>query len=166
MIQKKICLLGSFAVGKTSLVSQFVTGVFSDEYLTTVGVRVDKKSVVVGAEQVEMLIWDIHGDDKFQRVRDLYIRGASGYVLVIDGTRADTITSAIEMNSRAANLLNDAPFLVFLNKHDKQSEWQITSEHREFFRNRSWQVMNTSAKTGESVEAGFLQLAEMMLERS
>ena len=48
MIHKKICLLGGFGVGKTSLVSRFVHSIFSDKYLTTVGVKIDKKSVDLG----------------------------------------------------------------------------------------------------------------------
>ena len=47
MIQKKVCLLGAYGVGKTSLVSRFVHSIFSDKYLTTVGVKIDKKSVTV-----------------------------------------------------------------------------------------------------------------------
>ena len=45
MLQKKICMLGGFGVGKTSLVSRFVTSIFSDNYLTTIGVKIDKKSI-------------------------------------------------------------------------------------------------------------------------
>ena len=41
MMQKKICVLGGFAVGKTSLVARFVSSIFSDKYLSTVGVKID-----------------------------------------------------------------------------------------------------------------------------
>jgi len=44
VIQKKICMIGAFATGKTSLVSQFVHSIFSDKYHTTVGVKIDKKN--------------------------------------------------------------------------------------------------------------------------
>ena len=43
-LQKKICMLGGFSVGKTSLVKRFVASVFSETYLTTVGVKIDKKT--------------------------------------------------------------------------------------------------------------------------
>ena len=45
MIQKKICMLGAFAVGKTSLVQRYVHSLYSDKYLTTVGVKIDKKAL-------------------------------------------------------------------------------------------------------------------------
>jgi len=67
VIQKKICMLGSFSVGKTSLVSRFVSTVFSDKYLTTVGVKIDKKALTVGGEDVTLMLWDIYGEDDFRR---------------------------------------------------------------------------------------------------
>ena len=88
MIQKKVCLLGGTGVGKTSLVAQFVHSIFSDKYLTTVGVKIDKKSVDVDGTDVELVIWDVYGHDDFQKLRVSYLRGTSGYLLVADGTRA------------------------------------------------------------------------------
>ena len=82
MTSKKICMLGSFAVGKTSLVSQFVSSIFSDKYLSTVGVKVDRKSVSVKGQDVTLMLWDLYGEDGFQRVQKSYLRGASGYLLV------------------------------------------------------------------------------------
>ena len=85
MIQKKVCMLGGTGVGKTSLVSQFVTSLFSDSYMTTIGVKVDKKVVAVEDREVTLVLWDIYGEDEFQTVRPSYLRGASGYLLVADG---------------------------------------------------------------------------------
>ena len=85
MIQKKICMLGAYAVGKTSLVGRFVRSMFSEKYQTTVGVKIDQKTVNVGDQQVNMMLWDLHGEDEAQKVRLSYLRGASGYILVVDG---------------------------------------------------------------------------------
>ena len=91
MIQKKVCMLGGFAVGKTSLVARFVTSISRTRYLTTVGVKIEKKSVQVANQQLDLVLWDIYGDDEFQRVRMSYLRGASGYLLVVDPTRKATL---------------------------------------------------------------------------
>ena len=72
MIQKKVCMLGGTGVGKTSLVSQFVTSLFSDSYMTTIGVKVDKKVVAVEDREVTLVLWDIYGEDEFQTVRPSY----------------------------------------------------------------------------------------------
>ena len=65
MIQKKICLLGASSVGKTSLVKQFVEGIFSEKYLTTIGVKIDKKTLSIANEQVNLLLWDMEGNDRY-----------------------------------------------------------------------------------------------------
>ena len=87
MIQKKICLLGGTAVGKTSLVARYVRNLFSDKYLSSIGVKVDKKVLTVDGADVSLVLWDIHGDDQFETIRTAYLRGTSGYLLVADGTR-------------------------------------------------------------------------------
>lgn len=96
MIQKKIVMLGSFAVGKTSLVARYVRSIFSEKYLTTIGVKVDKKEVALGdgLPTVLLLLWDIYGDDEFQAIRPSLLRGASGYFLVADGTRPSSLERA------------------------------------------------------------------------
>ena len=69
MQQKKICMLGAFAVGKTSLVRRYVDSIFSDTYLTTVGVKIDKRVVPVGNDSVNLILWDIAGEDEVSAVR-------------------------------------------------------------------------------------------------
>ena len=100
MIQKKICMLGGFAVGKTSLVARYVTSMFSEKYLTTVGVKIDKKQVAVDGRDVTLMLWDIYGQDDFQDVQTSQLRGMSGYLLVVDGTRRATLETARETASR------------------------------------------------------------------
>ena len=93
MSTKKICVLGDFAVGKTSTVARVVHNVFSDKYLTTVGVKIDTyvyEPEGAGAKPMKLVIWDIAGTDRFNAVEYSYLRGASGYLLVVDGTRPDT----------------------------------------------------------------------------
>ena len=100
MLQKKICMLGSFAVGKTSLVRRYVEGIYSDAYHTTVGVKVDKKVMHQDATEVTLVLWDIYGEDEFQKIRWTYLRGASGYLLVADGTRRATLEKALTLEQR------------------------------------------------------------------
>ncbi len=100
MIQKKVCMLGTSGVGKTSLVSQFVHSLFSEKYLTTVGVKIDKKNVNVEGQEVMLMIWDLAGDDDFQRLQMSYLRGTSAYLLVADGTRRITLEQALDIQTR------------------------------------------------------------------
>jgi hypothetical protein len=163
VIQKKICLLGGFGVGKTSLVSQFVHSIFSDKYLTTIGVKIDKKSVTADRTHVELVIWDIYGHDDFQKLRLSYLRGASGYLLVADGTRAATLDTADELQRLAEDEIGRVPFVLAVNKADLRAQWQIDRAAIDERRRAGWHVLETSAKTGDMVEGAFVTLAHGML---
>jgi hypothetical protein len=164
MIQKKVCMLGAYAVGKTSLVSRFVKSLFSDKYHTTVGVKVDKKVVAVGEEQVNLLLWDIYGEDDFQKLRTSYLRGSSGYVLTVDGTRRETLEKAVILQSRAHEMLAGVPFVLMLNKADLVDKWEVDDSAVEDLIQQGWPTFRTSAKTGEGVEEAFLALARRMAD--
>jgi hypothetical protein len=163
MIQKKICMLGSFAVGKTSLVARYVRSVFSEKYLTTIGVKVDKKVVTVDeAPSVSLLLWDIYGDDDFQAVRPSFLRGAAGYFLVADGTRAQSLERIAPLHRMATETLGPVPYCILLNKVDLVSEWTL-SEKDERQLAEQGPVIRTSAKTGQGVEEAFQTLTRSML---
>lgn len=160
MIQKKVCLLGAFAVGKTSLVSRFVKSIYSDQYLTTVGVKVDKKTVQLGDQQVNLILWDLAGEDEFQKVRMDYLRGAAGYLLVADGTRRNTLDTARMLSERVAKDIGPLPFVCLINKADLANEWEIDDPAIEECQNRGWNVLKASAKAGDGVEEAFQLLAQ------
>lgn len=162
MLQNKICMLGGFGVGKTSLVSRFVSSIFSDSYLTTVGVKIDKKKVRLDSGEMTLMLWDIYGQDELQSVRDSYLRGATGYLLVADGTRYSTLDTAVALQKRAESVIGRVPFLLLLNKSDLDREWQVDEETLVNLVDQGWRVLKTSAKTGAGVEEAFTTLAQEM----
>ena len=164
MIQKKICMLGTFAVGKTSLVARFVKSIFSEKYHTTVGVKIDKKTVTLGEQELALVLWDIHGEDEFQKIRQSYLRGTAGYLLVADGTRRATLETAQSLQQNVEGIVGKVPFILLLNKCDLTDEWEIEPAAIEALTARGWTVMNTSAKTGQGVEEAFTLLARKLLE--
>jgi hypothetical protein len=166
MQQKKICMLGAFAVGKTSLVRRYVDSIFSDTYLTTVGVKIDKRVVSVGDETLNLILWDIAGEDEVSSVRMSYLRGASGYFLVVDGTRAATLDVARSIQQRAESEIGSVPFIALVNKVDVRNEWTVAQDSLADLEQAGWSVALTSARTGEGVEAAFLTLAERLLRPS
>ncbi len=163
MIQKKVCMIGASGVGKTSLVAKFVHSIFSEKYLTTVGVKIDKKAVQVGPEEVTLLIWDLSGDDDFQRLQTSYLRGTSGYLLVADGTRRATFEQVQEIQTRVSQVLPKAPFILALNKADLAPQWEVTESDLARLGGDQWVTIRTSAKVGSGVEEAFGELARMML---
>ena len=163
-MQKKICLLGGFGVGKTSLISRYVHSMFSEKYLTTVGMKIDKKSVRVNETDVDLVIWDIYGQDDFQKVRMSYLRGASGYFLVADGTRRQTLDTALSLHDAAQDTVPNVPFTLIVNKLDLAAQWEIREDLLDVLRQKGWRVLKTSAKTGDDVDQAFTGLAGAMLE--
>ncbi len=160
MIQKKVCMLGAFAVGKTSLVARFVKSIFSEKYHTTVGVKIDKKVVAGENGDINLILWDLYGEDDFQKVRMSYLRGSSGYILVVDGTRAATLDTAIGLNRNVEEAVGVLPFVVVLNKSDLTQEWEIDEGRVSQLAAQGWSFIRGSAKTGEGVEEAFQLLVE------
>jgi len=164
MIRKKVCMLGSFAVGKTSLVQRFVSSKFPRKYQTTIGVMIDKKTVEIGDQEVYLMLWDIYGQDEFRRVQTSYLADASGYFLVVDGTRNDTLDTALGLCKRVNEEIGDIPFVLVLNKTDLKNEWKVNMQVLDELSKSGWTVVETSAKTGEGVEKAFLSLTAKMLQ--
>jgi len=163
MLQKKICMLGSFSVGKTSLVRRFVESIFDEKYQTTIGVKVDKKIVQVGGEEVTLVLWDIHGEDVFQAMRMTYLRGMSGYFLVADPTRRQTLDDALALQARVREAMGPIPWILILNKCDLIAEWEIDFEGITAIESTGQSIIQTSAKTGQGVDEAFSRLTEAML---
>ena len=164
MMQKKICMLGSFAVGKTSLVRRFVDSIYSDAYQTTIGVKVDKKVVRLDDREVTLVLWDLYGEDDFQKMRWSYFRGASGYLLVADGTRRATFDKALEQEERVRKEAGPIPFVFLINKCDLAEEWEVGRAMESQLAAKAWTVLRSSAKTGQNVEEAILPLTRKMLE--
>ncbi len=155
-------MLGAFAVGKTSLVQRFVNSIFSEKYHTTIGVKIDQKLVDVKEKKVNLILWDIHGEDEFQTVKSSYLIGASGYFLVLDGTRKNTINIAERLNNVARETAGDVPFIALVNKSDLKPQWEINQDDINHLRENGWYVIETSAKEDIAVEDAFYELAARM----
>ena len=164
MIQKKICMVGAFGVGKTSLVARFVYTKFSEKYQTTVGVKIDKKVVQHPAGDINLILWDLAGEDAMTTVRPAHLKGASGYILVMDGLRRNTLEVAIDLQGRVSTAVGGVPFVCVVNKADLRETWEIQQSDLDNLVSRGWTVVETSAKTGEAVEGVFRTLTNAMMQ--
>ncbi len=163
MIQKKICMLGAAGVGKTSLVRQFVQSIFSDKYHSTIGVKIDKKVVVIDESDMMMMLWDVQGEDQDFKVSPSFLRGASGFLLVVDLTRQETLVTAYSILKMVERDVGNLPFLVLFNKNDLSEERNIDEREMLEISSGEEKVLLTSAKTGEMVEEAFVNLARQMI---
>ncbi len=162
MIQKKICMLGATGVGKTSLVRQFVQSIFSEKYHSTIGVKIDKKVISVEENDVILMLWDLQGEDEDFKIRPSFLKGASGYLLVVDLTRHETLVTGFSIQKMIEREVGEVPHLILFNKNDLIEDFEIENTEIRTIAS-SEKTFKTSAKTGERVEEAFLNLAKQMI---
>lgn len=165
MISKKVCIIGDFGVGKTSLIRRYVDRQFSDQYLSTVGVKISRK--LMSQPLLQVLIWDIEGSTKFKAIAPTYLQGAKGAVIVADVSRSETID---HLPSHIDSFLSVNPqsfVALALNKADLLKAEQVDELLQPVQRLNQPQVIATqitSAKTGESVDRMFEILAHYLIK--
>ncbi len=167
---KKICLLGDFAVGKTSLVRRFVHNRFDDQYISTIGVKVSRKSIVIPHQEtiveVKLMVWDLAGSQEFTPVAASYLRGSSGAILVCDLTRAETVAHLQRYGEDLRSVMPRAQLVVAANKMDLQDQYQVTiAQVAEQAARLEAPYYLTSAKIGDDVDQAFRHLATMVLNQ-
>lgn len=163
LLQKKVALLGAPGVGKTSLVRRFVESLFDDSYLTTIGVKVDKKVVRVDAIDVQMMLWDVAGAEERFSVPLSYVRGSAGFLLVVDGTRPETLERGLELVDELGAEIGALPHLLVVNKTDRVEAWRLDAAALEASPRVGRLIVRTSAKTGDGVDEAFLLLARQLI---
>ncbi len=162
-IARKVCIIGDFAVGKTSTVARFVHNVFSEKYLTTVGVKIDTREIDTATGRVKLVIWDIAGTDRFSAIEFSYLRGAAAYLMVADGTRAHTLDVAQRLRLEARDRYGEVPSVLLVNKSDLREDWEIDDARLDELRGQGERVFVTSAKTGANVDDTIVAVAGMIV---
>lgn len=168
-VSKKVCLLGDFAVGKTSLVRRFVYSLFDDKYISTIGVKVSRKTIAVpaGNQVVEltMMLWDLASSAGLVDLRTSYLRGAAGAILVGDMTRPDTFDHLAGYARQLRDANPDARFVIAANKADLVDQVHLSRGQLDKSALQvDAPVLFTSASDGQGVDALFRHLANRILE--
>ncbi len=164
MIYKKVCLLGAPAVGKTSLVQRFVRGLFDERYLSTIGAKIDARTVDTARGEAQLMLWDLNGSEMFERVQSSYLRGMHGFLLVFDPTRPETFEFAKDLLETVRAKVGIVPGLLLYGKADLHADWQVDPAAAQGLEGSGLGVTRVSAKTGEGVEEAFAALAAQMLD--
>ena len=157
MLSKKICMVGRFGVGKTSLVDRYVKNHFSEKYHTTVGVSISTKIV---DEHIKLIIWDIAGFEQENHYVP-YLRGTHGIIYVADSTNPESVITLNTIKESNPHI-SDLPSICFINKKDLVEERQWGDEQEQTINTLSQNSIWTSAKTGEDVEHGFILLSQQL----
>lgn len=173
-ISKKVCLLGDFAVGKTSMVRRFVYDLFDDKYISTIGVKVSRKTIAVprsdGIVELAMMLWDLAGTEEFDRVRTSYLRGAAGAIVVCDLTRPETLGSLERHVDELQMVSPGAHWILAANKRDlvelplpKGLQTLDPEQVKARAADLGAPCFLTSAKTGDQIEELFRHLGRLLV---
>jgi len=154
-MKAKIVLLGDGDVGKTSLIRRFVVDQYSDEYITTIGTKVSKRSLSLGhpAAEVEMAmqIWDVLGQKGYSGVQETAMKGAQGVLMVYDATADESRRSLEDYWMPAVwRLAGRVPMVIAGNKADLVADRVWTEDYLYFLGQKyTCPAILTSARTGE-----------------
>jgi len=162
MIQKKICMVGLFGTGKTSMVQRFVHSVFSERYLSTVGVKIDRKPIEVDGADLTLVLWDLAGRDGHEDITTSYLRGAHAILYVADGTRRETCDQLPQLRALVREAGGEVPEVLALNKSDLKERWALTIDDEQAL-SQAFDLVRTSAKTGDGVEETFRRIGRATL---
>lgn len=168
-VSKKVCLLGDFAVGKTSLVRRFVYDLFDEKYISTIGVKVSRKTVAVptvdgAVVELTMMLWDLAGSEDFSQMRGSYMRGAAGAILVCDLTRPESLANLDGYLADLRQVSPQAMVIVVANKSDSPDQHLLLSQVEAGAARLGAKCFVTSARTGENVEDVFRDLGRKLVE--
>ena len=164
-ISKKICLIGDFSVGKTSLIRRFIEDIFSDKYLTTIGIKVSRKLVNLKSsdQEIDLVIWDIEGHTKFKPIMPNYLKGAAGAIIVGDLSRQETLDHIPNHLNLFFKTNPKGMAIVALNKCDMIDPEKLAKLiELNKFEDKNSQIVSTiitSAKNNNNVDEVFVDLA-------
>ncbi|QTD38062.1 GTP-binding protein [Polaribacter batillariae] len=161
MIAKKVLLVGNFGVGKTSLIRRFVLNEFSEEYISTIGVRVSSKVVTYENQEIKLLIWDVAGTSGNEKIPKAYFLGASAAMFVFDVSRKETYLNINHHLASVKELSGLQNITIVGNKKDLLSEEELQT----VINTVSVKIdLITSAKENDHVEDAFLKLTAQAIK--
>lgn len=165
----KLAVLGDAGVGKTSLVNQFVSASFKEDYRATLGVNIVMK--IIRLEKInsnaQLILWDIAGQEQYEKTRGAYYEGCVGALLVYDITRYSSFEN-IEfkwLTDYNKHVGKEGSYILIGNKNDLEDQRYVFIEDAKEMAKRinAIEFIETSAKTGNNVEKAFLKLLHEIL---
>jgi small GTP-binding protein len=175
-VEKKVCLLGDFGVGKTSLIRRFVENAYDDRYISTLGVKISKKSFVVKdikkkpffKANLTLLIWDLVGQKGFHSIQTSAYKGTNGAFIVYDLSRPKTIDSLDWWISSLFEQTGTIPLIFLANKVDLKEDsvpLELSSKLDAVTKKYNAEFFATSAKTGKNVELAFGSMGKSLTKK-
>ncbi|XP_061922587.1 ras-related protein Rab-19-like isoform X2 [Entelurus aequoreus] len=165
----KIILIGDSNVGKTCVVQNFRSGVFSEKQQNTIGVDFTVRTLDIEGKKVKMQVWDTAGQERFRTITQSYYRSAHGAMITYDITKGSTFESVTDWIQEVELYGATNVVLVLIgNKCDLEEEREVQFEEAcSLAKERGiLAALETSAKDGQNVEEAFMMMAKELLSRN
>jgi small GTP-binding protein len=169
----KIAVIGDVGVGKTSLINQFISRKFEKDYISTIGVNILLKDLDLVIDEtdylVQLMLWDIGGQEKYTQIRHMFYQGANGTIIVYDITRPASFLIVPDFLQDLEEFLQrKIPLIILGNKLDLKNMRRVEKENGEKLMETTGAIafFESSAKTGENVEQIFEIMAETCLREA
>lgn len=174
----KIVIVGDAAVGKTSLIRRYTTDSFEKDYISTLGMQFSKYEEDVAGEKVELLLWDLAGQESFSTLRERFYAGSSGAIIVfsLSPEEIETYNHVAKWLSDIKETCGNIPVMLFGNKADlvdqnaiaTSPDYTTSDVHVLKFAqyNKIIKYFRTSALTGQDVKEAFQALIIKLYQRA
>ena len=156
----KIVLIGDSSVGKTNILSKYLTNEFDPNSKATVGVEFGTKDLKIENNVVKVQIWDTAGQERYRSITNAYYKGAKGGLIVYDITNLKSFENIDKWLSDLKTNGEDKLSIILLgNKSDLEEERKVTTEQgKEKAQFYKLAFMETSALNGNNIEKAFTDL--------
>jgi len=167
----KIVVLGDAAVGKTSLINQYIEQSFQEDYKPTLGANIIRKDIKIDQinANVRLIMWDLAGQEKYNVIRSMYFQGCVGALLVYDVTRRATFEAVDAKWLRDFNkyVKKEGTYIVIGNKIDLKGQRVVNTEDGKNYAQsiNASDFIETSAKEDINVEIAFQRLVVQILQK-
>ena len=163
----KLVLLGDSGVGKTSIVTQYVSGNLPENMNPTIGAAFVTKEVTIDNQQLELLIWDTAGQEVYRGLAPMYYRSALIAIIVFDVTKNESFDSvSYWIRELKTNVEENIIILVCGNKIDLEEKRSIEYQTASSMAQENGALYaETSARTGAGVERMFQMVLSHLLSK-
>lgn len=161
----KLLIIGDSGVGKSALMYRFADDIFTETYMTTIGVDFRIRTLEINGERVKLQIWDTAGQERFRTITSTYYRGSHGVIVVYDVTNGESFANVSRWLDEINANCEDVSKILVGTKNDNPSLKAVSPVDAKRLADQvGIKMFETSAKEGKGVEEAFMAIAKDVLK--
>ena len=165
----KVVLLGDSGVGKTCIISRYISGAFDQNTPTTNGASYASKILEFPKlnKKISLDIWDTAGQEKYKSLTKFFYKDAAVAILVYDITQKDTFESMKKYWYQQLQEFGSKKIILGIagNKCDMYEREEVTeNDAKEFAESKGAFFEITSAKNNTGINELFMNAANRFVD--